>query len=112
MSGVDAGQVAELAERYADAEPAAFDVGTDASRAAVGIHRSLARADWPGPRLDVRIGLHAGPAELRSGDYFGPTVNAASRIAAAAHGGQTMMVQPLETTKSIISFIVGSKGLR
>ncbi|MEZ5412146.1 MAG: BTAD domain-containing putative transcriptional regulator [Acidimicrobiales bacterium] len=39
----------------------------------------------------VAIGLHTGEAEHHQGRYFGPAVNAATTLAAAAHGGQTLL---------------------
>jgi predicted ATPase/class 3 adenylate cyclase/Tfp pilus assembly protein PilF len=45
--------------------------------------------------LKVRCGLHGGEAEQRDGDYFGPVVNCAARVMAAAHGGQVLATQAL-----------------
>ena len=45
--------------------------------------------------LKLRCGLHAGQAEARDGDYFGPTVNCAARVMDAAHGGQVLVTQAL-----------------
>ncbi len=41
--------------------------------------------------LPVRIGIHTGEAELRDGDYFGPTVNRAARVMDAGNGGQILV---------------------
>jgi predicted ATPase/class 3 adenylate cyclase len=41
--------------------------------------------------LRVRMGIHTGVAELRDGDYFGPSVNRAARLMSAAHGGQIVV---------------------
>ncbi len=41
--------------------------------------------------LRVRMGLHTGEAQPRGGDYFGPAVNRAARVMAAAHGGQVLL---------------------
>lgn len=38
----------------------------------------------------LRIGLHHGPALLRSGRYFGSTINLAARTAAQARGGEIL----------------------
>ena len=38
--------------------------------------------------LRVRMGLHAGEATERDGDWFGSDVNRAARVMAVAHGGQ------------------------
>ena len=37
------------------------------------------------------MGIHVGTAEFRDGDYFGGTLNRASRIESAAHGGQILL---------------------
>jgi adenylate cyclase len=39
---------------------------------------------------DVRVGLATGPALAREGDYFGPTVNLASRIVNLAYAGSAV----------------------
>jgi predicted ATPase/class 3 adenylate cyclase len=43
------------------------------------------------PQFRVRMALHAGVAEERSGDYFGPAVNRVARLLAAGHGGQVLL---------------------
>ena len=40
--------------------------------------------------LDVRVGLHYGPAVRRGTDWFGATVNIAARVAALAQPGQIL----------------------
>jgi adenylate cyclase len=40
---------------------------------------------------DVRVGLAIGPALAREGDYFGPTVNLASRIVNIAYAGSAVV---------------------
>ena len=39
----------------------------------------------------MRIGLHAGEATAREGDYFGSAVTRAARISAAAGGGEVLV---------------------
>jgi class 3 adenylate cyclase/YHS domain-containing protein len=39
----------------------------------------------------VRVGMHTGPAAERDGDWFGATVNLASRISAVARGGEVVV---------------------
>ena len=68
---------------------AAFALAPDALGAAVDAQRALVAEDWElREPLRVRMGLHTGGAELREGDYYGPTVNRAARLSSAAHGGQ------------------------
>ncbi len=70
-----------------------FGSAGDAIAAALQVQRDLADATWEEPigALRVRFGLHTGTAEARDGDYFGPDVNRAARLEAAAHGGQVLV---------------------
>jgi predicted ATPase/class 3 adenylate cyclase len=71
-----------------------FTRASDAAAAAVACQRALASESWPdGIELRVRIAIHTGEAELRDGDYFGPTVNRTARLRGTAHGGQIVMSQ-------------------
>jgi len=40
-----------------------------------------------GPGLRIRVAVNVGQAELREGDYFGPSLNPVARLLAAGHGG-------------------------
>jgi len=44
-----------------------------------------------GLTIKVRMGVHTGEAELRQGDYFGPSLNRTARIMAVGYGGQTLL---------------------
>ena len=78
----------------------AFSDPIDAMRAAAAAQLALVAQEWPAPlRLRVRMGLHSGLAFERDGDYFGPTLNTASRIMSAGHGQQILMSA---TTVSLI----------
>ena len=70
---------------------AAFSDARGALIAALDAQRSLATEPLPVPELRVRMGLHTGVAQERGGDYFGPSVNRAARIADAGHGGQVLV---------------------
>jgi TolB-like protein/class 3 adenylate cyclase/Tfp pilus assembly protein PilF len=75
-----------------DGACAAFDAPVNALAASVAAQQALTAEVWPDPvRIRVRMSLHTGPAELRDGDYFGPTLNRLARLLALAHGGQTLM---------------------
>lgn len=71
-----------------------FDRATDALLAAAEIQHALASEQWIVPKdIRVRIALHTGEAELRDGDYYGPTINRCARLRSIAHGGQTLLTQ-------------------
>ena len=73
---------------------AAFPTAHDACTAAVEAQRALLAEPWSEiGGLQVRMGLHAGAAEERDGDYFGPAVKRAARLMAVAHGGQVLVSQ-------------------
>jgi predicted ATPase/class 3 adenylate cyclase len=78
-----------------DAFQVAFASPTNALNAAITAQRGLASAPWNelGP-LKVRMGLHAGEAELDSGsdEYLvSHTKNRVARIMSAGHGGQILI---------------------
>ena len=71
---------------------AAFGSAPDALAATLTAQHALHAEPWPGAvRIRVRMALHTGEAELRDGDYYGPAVNRAARLAALGHGGQTLL---------------------
>ena len=74
---------------------AVFDAVQEAIEAAVAGQQALKAEEWDeaiGPML-VRMGVHSGSAQLRDGDYFGPTVNRAARLQDTGHGGQILLSQ-------------------
>ena len=80
-----------------DSFAAAFGRASDAVAAAGAAQLALTDAQWPGPMLRVRMGMHLGEAEERGGDYFGPVVNTAARVEAAGHGGQTLLTEAVRS---------------
>src|SRR5262249_34885829 len=82
----------EVVKTTGDGVHAVFTAAPDAVAMATDALRAIASEVWgaTGPLL-VRIGLHTGTAELRDDDYYGTAVNRASRIMAAAHGGQAVL---------------------
>jgi len=70
----------------------AFAEAGEAVAAALATQRSLQAEGWdPQAALRVRMALHTGPAEERSGDYFGLALNRVSRLLSCAHGAQTVV---------------------
>jgi predicted ATPase len=83
-----------------DAFFVAFGRATDALAAAAQAQRSLE----PGP-IRVRIGVHTGEPALTDEGYVGMDVHKGARIAAAGHGGQTLVSQATRE-------LAGADGLR
>ena len=75
-----------------DGVHAVFSSASDALAAAAEAQRSISAESWDatGP-LRIRVGVHTGEAELRDADYYGPAVNRAARLMAAARGGQILV---------------------
>jgi predicted ATPase/class 3 adenylate cyclase len=82
----------QVVKSTGDGMMAVFPAVAGAVTASIDAQRQLAAEPWPetGP-IRIRIGLHAGEAERRGDDYFGPTVNRTARLMAAGHGGQVLL---------------------
>jgi predicted ATPase/class 3 adenylate cyclase len=75
-----------------DSRFAVFHRATDAVAAACAIQIALLREPWPLELpLRIRMAVHTGEADPRSGDYYGPAVNHCARLRAAAHGAQVLV---------------------
>ncbi|MCL4258408.1 MAG: tetratricopeptide repeat protein [Anaerolineales bacterium] len=76
-----------------DGGHAVFGSASDALAGAVTAQRAFQAEPWwdTAEPLQVRLALHTGVAELRTGDYFGPPLNRAARLLDAAHGGQILL---------------------
>ncbi len=71
---------------------AAFERPRSAAQAALAGQRALAEQIWPTTApVRVRMAIHAGIAEARDGDFFGPTLNRTARLLAIGHGGQILV---------------------
>lgn len=71
---------------------AVFESVVSAITAALSAQRALLAHSWPDDlEVRVRMGLHSGEGAHGGANYVGIDVNRASRIADAAHGGQTVM---------------------
>jgi class 3 adenylate cyclase len=75
-----------------DACCAAFIYPGEGLGAALAAQRTLFAEQWPEAiELRVRIALHAGTAEERDGDYFGPSLNRIARLLSVGYGGQVLL---------------------
>lgn len=99
LAGHDAILRREVAQRggrvwktIGDAFCCVFPDTLAAAQAALAIHRTLAAQEWGAIEpVAVRAAIHAGIAEARDDDFFGPPLNRVARILAAGHGGQTLV---------------------
>src|SRR6266536_940553 len=60
----------------------------------------------------IRVGINAGPALYRTGDYLGGAVNVASRVVSAAMAGQIHMTEPVAKAASNEGIPVEEVGVR
>lgn len=75
-----------------DAFCVVFATASDAIAAACSAQRQLLAEDFTSVGgLRVRMAVHTGPADLRDGDYFGPTVNRVARLLSVGHGSQILV---------------------
>ena len=83
-----------LVKTTGDGIHAVFDDALDALAATLQMLHTLADPQaTAGLALALRCGLHTAAEEARDHDFYGPEVNRAARIMAAAHGGQLLLSQ-------------------
>ncbi|MFO1398146.1 MAG: tetratricopeptide repeat protein [Burkholderiales bacterium] len=93
-----AGHRGEFVKSTGDGVHAVFGDPLDGLLTAVAFLEALADpAATGGLPLAVRCGLHAGVDGRRDNDFYGNAVNRAARIMTAAHGGQILVSQTVET---------------
>jgi predicted ATPase/class 3 adenylate cyclase len=97
LRGAVAAHGGDVVKSTGDGLHAVFETAHAAAVAAVEAQAGLGKESWSGTGpLKVRMGLHTGEAESRGGDYYGPVVNRAARLTAAAHGGQVLATRATE----------------
>ena len=89
-----------------EARGVAFHRAIDGLRWAAEVQRAVGEEPWPAEiPISIRIGVHTGEPEERRNGYFGPAVNVAAGLVAAAHGGQTLL-------SSITAALLGGLGMQ
>ena len=74
-----------------DAFIVAFESAADAMAASVAAQRAVASHQWPSDGvMRIRVGVHAGMAFARDGDYVALALHQAARVVNAANGGQVI----------------------
>ena len=93
---------------------AAFTWPAASLDAALAIQAAMRAASWGElGELRIRIVVHSGEAELRDGDYYGPTANRLARLLERAHGGQILVSEAtarLAGPRSLEAFTLQSVG--
>jgi class 3 adenylate cyclase len=86
-TGVAATASGRLVKQLGDGVMLAFESAADAIRAAEDLRRAAVSAELP----PVHTGISAGPVIERDGDYYGRTVNLASRLSGVAGPGEIVL---------------------
>jgi WD40 repeat protein/class 3 adenylate cyclase len=85
------GSGGRITKHTGDGVTAAFEQGEPVA-CALETQKHFASEAWGAiGELRIRIGLHAGEAELHGEDYFGPAVNCTARVMSAGWGGQILL---------------------
>ena len=106
LSGAIESRGGSVVKHLGDGVMATFVGAADALAASVAAQQALARHNRSVERaehLEVRIGLSAGDVEFEDGDVFGTPVIEASRLCAAARGGQVLAAE-------VVRVLAGSRG--
>jgi class 3 adenylate cyclase len=90
-----------MVKTIGDAVMASFAEPTPALEAATAMSREVRRVSKEGAQLQLKVGLHTGPCiavELNERlDYFGQTVNVASRVQGVAGADEIAITEPVYT---------------
>ena len=92
---------------------ASFPTVPEALEGAVGIQRDLEEQSRTDPQrpVRVRIGIHVGEVSARQGTLYGQAVNAASRIASHAAGGQILVSDDVRKATGTAAHPFRDRGL-
>jgi predicted ATPase/class 3 adenylate cyclase len=83
--------------RAGDSILAVFPTAAEAAACALSLQRAFAAERWPAEvKLEIRVALHSGEAELRQGQYHGQVLNRCARLLATCHGGQVLLTSATE----------------
>src|ERR1700682_22041 len=99
----------EVVKTIGDAVMVRSEDGATAVELATRILGLAGERDFP----PARVGLDTGPAIERDGDWFGSTVNIASRVASAADAGELLMTERTrEASAEVGSIALTARGTR
>lgn len=77
-----------------DATTSVFGSAPQAVRAAIELVNAIEGAEWPeGASIRVRVGMHSGEPDERTGSFFGTLPNVAARVRSRARAGEVLLSQ-------------------
>lgn len=121
LTGVTENQKGTVIKKIGDELMCTFESVDQAARAAAEMQQSLKMALAYGKfevtTLHIRVGFHAGPVIVATGDVFGDAVNVAARVTAQTKAGQVLttsttleLLSPEIRTRTRFIDRVGVKG--
>jgi class 3 adenylate cyclase/tetratricopeptide (TPR) repeat protein len=97
----------------------AFEQPAEALHSALAIQKTIQATEWGEiGELRVRVAVHSGGAELRDGDYFGPTANRLARLVERVRAGgilvsqDTLLLAGVDDSSGFVLRSVGELRLR
>ena len=73
-----------------------------ALQCALSTQLEISKNDWSSVNgMKIRMALHAGDAEKRGEDYFGPVINRTARILATGWGGQIVLTPTAQSSSDL-----------
>jgi TolB-like protein/Flp pilus assembly protein TadD len=107
LSRAVGGRHGEILQHYGDGALSVFDSAVEAVEAAVALQEELRH----GPRVPVRVGVHAGDIVYGADEVYGDGVNVASRIEPlAAPGGVMVSGKVYDEIKNHVSLSAEPRG--
>jgi class 3 adenylate cyclase len=101
-----------IVKTIGDAVMASFPVNLEAIRAACEIQLRFARLSGTLAGVEVKIGLHRGPAiavgQNRNLDFFGRTVNVAARVQDKARPRAVLATDEVLSDRSVADYLAGA----
>jgi class 3 adenylate cyclase len=98
-----------IVKTIGDAVMASFPINANAVRAAYDIQVAFHEVDEPLKGIEVKIGLHRGPAIAvttnRNLDFFGRTVNVAARVQGKSLPRQILVSSPVLEDPAVTAFL-------
>lgn len=99
-----------VVETLGDSFMVSFDAARTAITCAIAMQRSIERQgrDQQGPKIEIGVGIDTGEPVREADDFFGSTVNRASRICGAAVAGRILAS---ETVRHVVGRMQGAEWL-